>query len=89
VGNTLMGMTKEAAQAACLRFAAEHADRHTHHWVPRESPDGGWEVAKIALPAPRTPPMTTEARAEPKPPHGDDPRPSTFRDIPPFGAIGG
>jgi hypothetical protein len=79
-------VTKDDAQAACLRLAAEHADRDTHHWVPRESSDGGWEVVKIALPGPQAPEMAAETRAESKPPQGDDPRPSTFRNIPPFGA---
>ena len=34
----------------CERLAAEHPDRETHQWRPREQPDGSWAVVKIALP---------------------------------------
>jgi hypothetical protein len=44
---------------------------------------------KIGLPPPNAQPTTAETKAEARPPNADDPRPSTFRDIPPFGGIGG
>lgn len=73
-------MTHEEAEQACNRLAAEHPDRETHRWVPREAKDGSWEVVKVSL-APAQDPegLTPEARADEKPPTPDDPRP--LRDI--------
>jgi hypothetical protein len=57
----------------CARLAAEHPDRETHQWRPREEREGGWSVVKIAL-APTDPNRQAELRAEAKPPTADDPR---------------
>ena len=65
-------MTEGEAREASAKFAAEHPDRETHQWRPREEPDGSWSVVKIALPP--TGQLTPETRVEEKPPTADDPR---------------
>jgi hypothetical protein len=76
----------EAAERRALELRATHPDRLTHTWMARGSSDGEWEVVKVRIPGQRAAPVnaTTEAKAEP--PQPDDPRPSTFRNAPPFGA---
>ena len=43
-------MTEAEARELCTRLAAEHPDRETHTWRPREEADGSWAVVKISLP---------------------------------------
>ncbi|MGI8460881.1 MAG: hypothetical protein ACR2OC_04470 [Solirubrobacterales bacterium] len=74
-------MTRDEAQAECSRLAAEHADRDTHQWRPREEPDGSWAVVKIGLP-PLKDTLTAETRADERPATPADPRP----DVPPHSA---
>ena len=70
----------------CERLAAEHADRETHQWRPREQRDGSWAVVKIALRPTDPTALGTETRADERPDTGDDPRSNVFRNVPPFGA---
>ena len=67
-------MTHEEAEQACNRLAAEHPDRMTHRWVPREAKDGSWEVVKVHLAPSDDEHLTAETRADEKPPTWDDPR---------------
>ena len=67
-------MTLEEAKQACKRLAAEHPDRETHRWIPREAEDGSWEVAKVHLAPADDRELTAETRADERPPTGDDPR---------------
>lgn len=78
-------MTREQALAECRRLAAEHADRATHSWLPRELDSGEWTVAKVGAAGPR--PVATAQEAKPRPPQADDPRPAMWRDVGgPYGA---
>jgi hypothetical protein len=77
-------MTRQEAEAICKRNAAEHPDRETHQWRPREGADGTWSVVKIAM-APR-PPGVEEVEPAERPPTADDPRAPIFQNIPPYGA---
>jgi len=43
-------MTRKEAEEQCARLAAEHPDRETHQWRPRQEPNGDWSIMKIALP---------------------------------------
>jgi hypothetical protein len=72
-------MTREQAEQTCRKMAAEHPDRETHRWIPREAEDGNWEVAKISLAPRKEEELTAETRADERPPTADDPR--QFRDI--------
>ena len=75
-------MTRDEAMAAAKKFGAEHVDRATHRWVPRETAGGDWEVAKIPVPSGmRIDPLSTSIEAKPKPPQPDDPRPSYDRNV--------
>jgi hypothetical protein len=78
-------MTRDEAERLCEKLAAEHQDRETHQWRPREQPDGSWGVVKIALPPTDHDALTAETRADERPDTADDPRHNVFRNIPPFG----
>ena len=79
-------MDHEAAEQRAEQLRREHPDRLTHTWMARGSADGGWEVVKVRLPGLRTAPLKASIESRPRPPQPDDPRPSTFRNVPPFGA---
>jgi hypothetical protein len=72
-------MTRDQAQAECMRLATEHPDRATHSWLARETAPGEWSVAKVGIPS--RGPLTTTQEAKPRPPQGDDPRPPMWRDV--------
>ena len=74
-------MTKDEAREACARLAAEHRDRKTHRWLPREEADGSLSVVKVALP-PKGP-LTPETTADERPPTGDDPRTAAMQNLGP------
>jgi hypothetical protein len=73
-------MTREEAEQACKRLAAEHPDRQTHRCVPRETQGGSWEVVKVHLAPSDDEHLTAETRADERPPTGNDPR--TSPDLP-------
>jgi hypothetical protein len=73
-------MTRAEAERQCTRLAAEHPDRATHQWRPREEADGEWSVVKIALP-PIDPNRHAELRADEKPPTADDARSAHERNV--------
>jgi hypothetical protein len=78
-------MTREQALTECRRLAAEHPDRETHSWLPRELADGEWAVAKVGVPGHG--PLATAQESKPRPPQADDPRPALWRDVGgPYGA---
>ncbi len=75
-------MTRDEAVAAAKRLGAEHADRATHRWVPRETAGGDWELAKFRVPAGvRIDPLKTSIEAKPEPRHPEDPRTSYDRNV--------
>jgi hypothetical protein len=74
-------MTESEARQACTRLAAEHPDRQTHRWVPREEAEGSWSVVKVALP-PKGP-LATETTADERPPTADDPRTAAMQNLGP------
>jgi hypothetical protein len=82
-------MTREEAERMCAHLAAEHPDRETHQWRPRDDGNDAWSVVKIALPPGDQGPVEAELRADERPTTPDDPRPSSFRAAPPFGGAGG
>jgi hypothetical protein len=82
-------MTRAEAEHECARLAAEHPDRATHQWRPREEADGTWTVVRIAL-SPIDSDRQAEVRAEEQPPTPDDPRSSHERNVggPNIGPLG-
>lgn len=79
-------MTREEAERVCARLATEHPDRKISQWRAREEANGDWTVVKIALPPNSPGDLTAEVRADERPATADDPRPATFRDVPPWAA---
>ena len=79
-------MTRKEAESKCTRLAAEHAQRETHQWQPRQEPGGDWTVVKIALPPPDKD-WQAELRADEKPPEAEDPRDIHIKNVGPY--IGG
>ena len=85
VGRTICNMTHEEALAECRRLAAEHPDRATHSWLPKQDGAGEWSVVKLGAIGSR--PLGTTQEAKPRPPQADDPRPALWRDVGgPYGA---
>jgi hypothetical protein len=80
-------MTRAEAEAQAAKLAAEHPDRETHRWLPREDPDGNWSVVKVGLP-PGDTATTAETRADEKPTTADDPRSSAMQNIGPHAGTG-
>jgi hypothetical protein len=80
-------MTRAEAETEAARLAAESPHRDTHQWVPRDEGDGEWSVVRIALP-PSTEPTGTETRGDERPATQDDPRPSSWQNVPPWAAGG-
>lgn len=75
-------MTRDEAEAAARRLGAEHPERATHRWIPREAAEGGWEVAKIRVPqGMRIDPLKTSVESKPRPPQPGDPRTSYDRGV--------
>lgn len=79
-------MDHVTAEKRAEELRREHPDRLTHTWMARGDADGEWDVVKVRIPGLRTAPLKATVEAKPKPPQPDDPRPSTFRNVPPFGA---
>jgi hypothetical protein len=73
---------REEAEAQARRQQAEHPERSSYRWFAREADgDDGWVVVRVALPpGTRIDPLTTEIRADEKPPTPDDPRTQFQRD---------
>ncbi len=68
-------MTRDEAEREAERLQAEHPERATHHFFARESPDGGWHVARVAIPDQlRRPELRETIESKPQPSPADDPR---------------
>ena len=80
-------MTRAEAETEAARLAAESPHRDTHQWVPRDEGDGNWSVVRIGL-APSTQPTGTDVSAAQRPATPDDPRPSSWQNVPPWAAGG-
>jgi hypothetical protein len=78
-------MTHEEAVARCRELNREQTDGR--HWLPRQVDASRWEVVSISGPGlrPRGP-LKEGAESRPSPSDPPDPRPSIFRNIPPYGA---
>ena len=76
-------MRREEAEAECRRLQAEHPERAGYRWFAREADgDSGWVVVRVAAPpGTRVDPLSTEIRADERPPTPDDPRTSYARNV--------
>ncbi len=80
-------MTRDEAEERSVALTADHPDRETHRFLPRQNAAGDWEVVKIGLP-PADDGGAAEVRADEKPPTPDDPRESLTRNLGPYAAGG-
>lgn len=68
-------MTHAETEQRARILHQEHPERDVHRFIPRQSPDGSWHVAKVPVPEHlRRPSLTPTIEARPKPPQTDDPR---------------
>lgn len=72
-------MRREAAEAERERL---QRDDHQHTYFVREQPVGEWEVVRTNLPHPTSDVVATQGKPVDVP---DDLRPSSIRQIPPYG----
>jgi hypothetical protein len=78
-------MTHEQAIARCAELNAD--ETRTQEWFSRKVGPDDWEIVSIAMSGfSPTKPWKTTTEARPAPQESPDPRPSIFRNIPPFGA---
>lgn len=78
-------MTHEEAGARCEELnRVESGDRR---WLPRRVAPGEWEVVALSGTGFRPAgPLKEGSEANPRPSDAPDPRPSIFRNVPPYGA---
>jgi len=75
-------MTRDEATQTAKRLGAEHPDRATHRWLPREAENGEWSVVKVAMPGGASiDPLKATVETKPKPPQPDDPRSAYERNV--------
>jgi hypothetical protein len=77
-------MTREEAEARCADFNGEPA--RDRQWFPRQVGPEEWELVSVPLPQGAAGPLKETVESKPRPSHAPDPRPSVFRNIPPYGA---
>jgi hypothetical protein len=78
-------MTREQAEARCAELNAD-PDRD-RQWFPRQAGPDEWEIVSMALPeGARRGPLKEAVESRPRPESPPDPRPSVFRNVPPYGA---
>ena len=74
-------MTREEAELRAAQLNAEHPDRATSRWIVKQA-EGGWDVARIALPpGMRLDPIKETTEARPDPPQAPDPRTPFERNV--------
>lgn len=79
-------LSEQRARELCAHFAATHADRETHQWLPRQT-EKGWQIVKVAVPPPEDR-LKAETRADERPDVGDDPRTAHNRNVGgPYGGV--
>jgi hypothetical protein len=74
-------MERDEAEREAERLSREHPERASYRWFAREV-GSVWSVVRVPLPYSRSAaPLNTTVEAKPRPPHPDDPRPATWRDL--------
>ena len=77
-------VTQEEAVARCTEL--NRTREGGRHWFAKQDVDGEWELVSVLLEGFRqTDPLKASIETKPKPSEPPDPRPSIFRNIPPFG----
>jgi hypothetical protein len=77
-------MTHEEALARCAEL--NRAREGGRKWFARQNVDGEWDVVSVLVEGFRSAdPLKASIETRPEPSEPPDPRPSIFRNIPPFG----
>jgi hypothetical protein len=77
-------MTREEAATRCDQLNRE--GEGGRHWFPKQNADGDWVIVSVDAKGFRRPdPLKASIETKPKPQEPSDPRPTIFRNIPPFG----
>lgn len=77
-------MTHDAATKRAAELNRQ--ERQGRHWFARETAAGVYDVVAVTAPGmPSTGDLHASIQSKPKPTEPPDPRPSLFRNIPPFG----
>jgi hypothetical protein len=79
-------MTREEAGRRATELNDERAEGDAGTWIVTQTPEGDWRPVRVAGPGFKgIHPLKATVEAKPRPRDADDPRPSTFRDVPPYG----
>ena len=73
-------MTRDEAEREAERLSREHPERASYRWFAREVGDV-WSVVRVSLHDSSGDMLRPMVEAKPRPPHSDDPRPNTWRDL--------
>jgi hypothetical protein len=77
-------MTRDEAMLRCQEL--NEADSGERRWFPKQVDGDEWEVVALSGPGLRSHgPLKQGQEARPSPSDAPDPRPSFFRNIPPYG----
>jgi hypothetical protein len=80
---TLCAVTRAEAEERARSLQENDPARETHRFVPRETANGEWEIARVEVPAAlRRGALTESIEARPRPPTADDPRTGNERRLP-------
>jgi hypothetical protein len=78
-------MTHEEAVARCAELNRDEPGER--HWLPKRVGDEAWEVVAVSGAGLRSRgPLKEGVESKPMPSEAPDPRPSLFRNVPPYGA---
>jgi hypothetical protein len=78
-------MTRDEALAHCESLNREETGER--RWFPKQNAAGEWEVVSLSGTGFRPlGPLKESAEARPRPSEPPDPRPTIFRNVPPYGA---
>ena len=80
-------MDRAAAQTEAERLNNEHPEREKFRWAVAGSEERGFSVARFPQrPGQQIDPLKSAIETKPEPNPADDPRPSSWRDVPPYAA---
>jgi hypothetical protein len=81
------GMTRDDAERHAAELNETAGEAAAGRWMVREGEGGEWEAVHVNVPGMKArDPLKETIEARPKPPMADDPRPSSIRAAPPYGA---
>jgi hypothetical protein len=81
-------MTQDQAQKHAAQLNAQRPEGDAGTWIATQGDDGWHTVRVSALGFKGVHPLKATVEAKPRPRDADDPRPTSFRDVGPWG-IGG